>query len=91
VPGELSIVGCDDIFGASFCHPPLTTCTAPIERVGQVATTMLLAQINPGLIGAHGNGPLRRQLTLVPTHLTIRDSTGPAARVGAGAAAAPEN
>ncbi len=93
VPSELSIVGCDDIFGASFCHPPLTTCTAPIERVGQVATTMLLSQISPGLIGAHGNGarPSRRHLTLVPTHLTIRDSTGPAARVGAEAAAAPNS
>ncbi|WP_246186906.1 LacI family DNA-binding transcriptional regulator [Microlunatus speluncae] len=88
VPDELSIVGCDDIFGASFCHPPLTTCTAPIERVGQVATTMLLSQISPGLIGAPGNGgrPSRRHLTLVPTHLTIRDSTGPVVRVGAAAA-----
>jgi len=74
VPEQLSIVGCDDIFGASFCHPPLTTCTAPIERVGQVATTMLLAQINPAI----GHGTTRRHLALVPTHLTIRSSTGPA-------------
>ncbi len=23
--GQLSVVGFDDIFGADFCHPPLTT------------------------------------------------------------------
>lgn len=82
VPGELSIVGCDDIFGASFCHPPLTTCTAPIERVGQVATTMLLSQIAPGGIRT---GQKQRNLTLVPTHLTIRSSTGPAEQSTKGA------
>ena len=36
VPGDLSIVGCDDIFGADFCNPPLTTLTAPIEQAGRV-------------------------------------------------------
>ena len=32
VPEDMSVVGCDDIFGADFCHPPLTTLTAPIEQ-----------------------------------------------------------
>lgn len=72
VPDQLSIVGCDDIFGASFCHPALTTLTAPIERAGQVAITMLLSQIAPGL------NPTLRSLAMLPTHLTIRNSTGPA-------------
>jgi LacI family repressor for deo operon, udp, cdd, tsx, nupC, and nupG len=27
VPEDVSVVGCDDIFGADFCHPPLTTLT----------------------------------------------------------------
>lgn len=71
VPDQLSIVGCDDIFGASFCHPALTTLTAPIERAGQVAITMLLSQIAPGL------NPSLRSLAMLPTHLTIRSSTGP--------------
>ncbi len=34
VPEDMSIVGCDDIFGADFCNPPLTTMTSPIERAG---------------------------------------------------------
>lgn len=72
VPEDMSIVGCDDIFGADFCSPPLTTVTAPVEQAGRVAVTMLLSQINPAL------GALPRSQTVLPTHLTIRGSTGPA-------------
>lgn len=77
VPGDISIVGCDDIFGANFCHPPLTTITAPIEQAGRVATTMLLDRLG-------GGSPTVRQLTKLPTHLTIRESTGKAPGVAAG-------
>jgi LacI family transcriptional regulator len=73
VPGELSIVGCDDIFGADFCNPPLTTLTAPIERAGRVAVSMLLSRLDARL------PPPVRRAVLLPTHLTIRESTGPVA------------
>jgi DNA-binding LacI/PurR family transcriptional regulator len=71
VPGRISVVGCDDIFGADFCHPPLTTLTAPIEQAGRVAVSMLL-----GVLERRPGG--RTQVTL-PTHLTVRGSTGPVA------------
>jgi LacI family transcriptional regulator len=71
VPADISVVGCDDIFGADFCHPPLTTLTAPIERAGQVAVAMLLARLN------EGSATVVRQHVVLPTHLTVRDSTGP--------------
>ncbi|MEV0456644.1 LacI family DNA-binding transcriptional regulator [Catellatospora methionotrophica] len=71
VPGQISIVGCDDIFGADFCHPTLTTLTAPIEQAGQVAVSMLLTRL-------HDGAPTTRQSIVLPTHLTVRDSTGPA-------------
>lgn len=74
VPADVSVVGCDDIFGADFCNPPLTTLTAPIEQAGRVATTMLMAQLG------HATSFTPRHLTRLPTHLTIRSSTGPAAR-----------
>jgi LacI family transcriptional regulator, repressor for deo operon, udp, cdd, tsx, nupC, and nupG len=74
VPEDMSVVGCDDIFGADFCHPPLTTLTAPIEHAGRVATNMLLA----GLQTADIDVPAPRQREKLPTHLTIRRSTGPA-------------
>ncbi|WP_115788281.1 LacI family DNA-binding transcriptional regulator [Arthrobacter silvisoli] len=72
VPEDVSIVGCDDIFGADFCNPPLTTIASPIEQAGRVAVTMLLSQLNPV------PGATIRQRAVMPTHLTIRASTGPA-------------
>ncbi|WP_344422953.1 LacI family DNA-binding transcriptional regulator [Pseudonocardia ailaonensis] len=47
VPGELSVVGGDDIFGASFCHPPLTTIAAPTEQAGRLLVDMLTGRV-PG-------------------------------------------
>jgi LacI family transcriptional regulator len=72
VPEDMSIVGCDDIFGADFCNPPLTTISSPIEQAGRVAVSMLLSQFNP----LHGG--TTRRLAVMPTHLTVRGSTGPA-------------
>lgn len=72
VPEDMSIVGCDDIFGADFCSPPLTTLTAPIERAGRVAVSMLMEMISPTALQA----PARTGV-LLATHLTIRSSTGP--------------
>ncbi|WP_427173426.1 LacI family DNA-binding transcriptional regulator [Arthrobacter sp. 92] len=72
VPEDISIVGCDDIFGADFCHPPLTTIASPIEQAGRVAVSMLLSQLNPIYSGSS------RKLAVMPTHLTVRGSTGPA-------------
>jgi LacI family transcriptional regulator len=72
VPDQISVVGCDDIFGADFCHPPLTTLNGPIERAGRVAVTMLLSRLN----GEAGT----RQSVVLPTHLQVRESTGPVLR-----------
>jgi DNA-binding LacI/PurR family transcriptional regulator len=72
VPADVSVVGCDDIFGADFCNPPLTTLTAPIEQAGRVAVSLLLSHLDVSTAE-----PQRRAVVL-PTHLTIRESTGPA-------------
>jgi LacI family transcriptional regulator len=76
VPTDISVVGCDDIFGAEFCNPPLTTITAPIERTGRVAVSMLLAVLN------ERTSPAVRRAVVLPTHLTVRESTGPARSAG---------
>lgn len=70
VPGDFSVVGCDDIFGADFCYPPLTTLTARIDQVARTATNMLLTR----LLGL----PTLREHERVPASLTVRQSTGPA-------------
>jgi DNA-binding LacI/PurR family transcriptional regulator len=71
VPGEVSVVGYDDIFGSDFCHPPLTTITAPIEQAGRTLIDLLLGVYD--VVGAP-------QIVL-PAVLRARDSTGPASRV----------
>ncbi|MGV8850846.1 MAG: LacI family DNA-binding transcriptional regulator [Propionibacteriaceae bacterium] len=71
VPDDISIVGCDDIFGSDFCSPPLTTISGPTNRVGRELTTLLLALIE-GHDLDHGS---RVEL---PVYLKLRGSTGTA-------------
>lgn len=71
VPGTISVVGCDDIFGAATANPPLTTITAPGERAGRAATELL--------IGRFTTRSAKPRIDHVSTHLTVRESTGPAA------------
>ncbi|MFI9383180.1 LacI family DNA-binding transcriptional regulator [Kutzneria sp. NPDC052558] len=70
VPGDISIVGCDDILGADFCVPALTTVNAPIEQAGRLAVSLLQDILVRG-------GRVDRTGTVLPTHLVIRASTGP--------------
>lgn len=63
VPGAVSVVGFDDIFGADFCRPPLTTVTSPAELAGSMLVDMLTGQVD-----AH-------ELVL-PAPLVVRSSTG---------------
>lgn len=45
VPGRLSIVGFDDIFGSDFTTPPITTIRTPLGTVGEEAVRRLIAEI----------------------------------------------
>jgi DNA-binding LacI/PurR family transcriptional regulator len=69
VPGEVSVVGFDDIFGSDFCHPPLSTVTAPVEQAGRTLIDLLL---NPRDVRPAPH-------IVLPAVLRVRDSTGPAA------------
>ena len=64
VPGQMSVVGFDDIFGADFCHPPLTTVTSPAEQAGRALVDLLLRTGTDARI-------------VLPTDLRVRDSNGP--------------
>ena len=46
VPGDISIMGFDDISVASHITPPLTTIAAPIEEITELAFNMLISLIN---------------------------------------------
>lgn len=69
VPEDVSVVGFDDIQGAAFHNPSLTTIRQPLQQMGTVAARILLQRI-------------RGQATfpdIVPIHpeLVIRESTCP--------------
>jgi DNA-binding LacI/PurR family transcriptional regulator len=69
IPDDLSVVGCDDIFGSSFSHPPLTTVTSPGESAGRAAVDML--------IGRFATRDRSDRIDHISAHLTVRSSTGP--------------
>jgi LacI family transcriptional regulator len=62
VPGDVSVVGFDDVPMAAMVAPPLTTISMPTTEAGEVAVAML------------DEGPARRELV---AKLVIRHSTGP--------------
>jgi LacI family transcriptional regulator/LacI family repressor for deo operon, udp, cdd, tsx, nupC, and nupG len=75
VPGDLSVVGIDDIAMSRMSRPALTTVRLPKQQAGEIAVELLLAVLedpDPAtIIGTRG--------TLLG-ELIVRDSTGLAAR-----------
>jgi DNA-binding LacI/PurR family transcriptional regulator len=72
VPGDVSVVGFDNVLLGEVVEPPLTTVTAPMRKAGAagVGNVMALAR------GATADGT-----TLVlPVELVVRGSTGPCRR-----------
>ena len=70
IPGELSVVGFDDIPEAPYFLPPLTTIRQDFNEMGTRSLRALLHTIETGEPPSSG--------TLVPPELVIRSSTGPA-------------
>jgi len=69
VPGELSVIGFDDIRMASYVTPPLTTVQQLEVQLGRLATQVMMDLLN--------NRPGRNHI-LLPT-LMLRSSTAPLA------------
>ncbi len=66
VPDDISIIGFDDIPQATLTHPALTTVNQPLEKMGRVATQILL-----DLLQTPDKKTKRMEL---PTELIVRDS-----------------
>jgi LacI family transcriptional regulator len=71
VPGQLSIVGFDDLELASHLHPALTTVHVPAEAMWRCAAERALAML-------HGDEPAPD--TEIEVSLVVRGSTGPVKR-----------
>jgi LacI family transcriptional regulator len=66
IPGDISVIGFDDVFQASQTMPGLTTIHQPLEQMGREATRLLVEmmaerEIKPGKVD-------------LPTRLILRDS-----------------
>ena len=70
VPGELSVVGFDNLDLTRLTFPALTTVATDPEGLGAAAFELLHARLQ-------GKRPRNRVL---PVQLVVRDSTGPARR-----------
>jgi LacI family transcriptional regulator len=66
VPGDVSVVGYDDLWFSADVEPPLTTVRLPLEDMGAKAMTMVL-----------GPAESRPHRLVVPAELVVRASTGP--------------
>ena len=69
VPGDVSVVGFDDIQAASYIVPSLTTIRQPLHHMGSLAAGFLLKKL------AHEKLP---DTVKVDPELVIRESTAPA-------------
>jgi LacI family transcriptional regulator len=70
IPAELSIIGYDDIDGAVYTNPPLTTVAPPKRDMARLAIEQLIERIKGSA------APLRA--TALAGTLVVRASTGPA-------------
>ncbi|WP_460837660.1 LacI family DNA-binding transcriptional regulator [Nocardioides marmoraquaticus] len=75
VPDDLTVVGFDDVFGADFCHPPLTTLAERTEEAGARAVEALARLTRPGAVP----DPDQQLVRVLPTRLVVRGSSGPPA------------
>ena len=75
MPGDLSVVGFDNIPESALCSPPLTTVKQPIRQMGERSIQLLLQLMR----GDH----LRSTHITLATDLVVRQSTrAPVAGVG---------
>ncbi|MFI0508915.1 LacI family DNA-binding transcriptional regulator [Streptomyces sp. WSLK1-5] len=72
VPGDVSVVGFDDIPAAAYLSPPLTTVRQNFPAVADRAVDVLIAMIE--------GSPVPPEHTHIATELTVRASSGPARR-----------
>jgi LacI family transcriptional regulator len=69
IPGELAVVGFDDVTIARYLNPPLTTVAVDAYGLGQQAVKMMLAAT-----AADGGSPATH--AVLPTVLAVRESCG---------------
>lgn len=82
VPGDVAVVGFDDIPTARHVNPPLTTVRADAEALGTRAAMLLATRLASGAAAdRHATSTPHPRREVLPTTLVIRSSCGSAAIV----------
>jgi DNA-binding LacI/PurR family transcriptional regulator len=68
IPGDVAIVGFDDVPFARFMNPPLTTIHVPAQQMAELACEILISRIT--------SGDLSPRQIILPTELVVRASCG---------------
>jgi DNA-binding LacI/PurR family transcriptional regulator len=66
IPGDVAVVGFDDVDAAAVCVPPLTTVRQPLDLMGREMARLLLAALA---------GTVAVEPVVLPTELVLRRST----------------
>lgn len=82
VPGDLSVIGFDDIHAAAFTDPPLTTIRQPLEQMGATAVRLLIDLIR-------GAEPDELHVRFPATLAPRRSTAPPTAPPGSGVPGTP--
>jgi LacI family transcriptional regulator len=69
IPGDISVVGFDDIAAASYVQPPLTTIACPKRQMGKAAIELLLNLMR-------SEEPVTHRPAKLAVELVVRGSTG---------------
>ncbi len=69
IPGDVSVIGFDDLEAGRWVQPALTTMQQPMSKIGNRAAEVLIRQI--------GTGRSEPELTLYPGDLVVRASASP--------------
>jgi len=72
IPEDLSVIGFDNLHEAAYLDPPLTTIDQFIEKMGAMATEMLVKLVNGESLPI--NPAEKGNLYKIPAQLVIRDS-----------------
>ncbi len=73
VPGDISVIGFDDIKSAKFQNPSLTTIHQPLAEMGELAARTLIDRLR--------GREEKRDFLMVEPSLIVRNSSGPARSV----------
>jgi LacI family transcriptional regulator len=71
VPGDISVMGVDDLQFSAYFSPRLTTIRQPLRSMGAAAASTLLREIH---------GEAVPEETVLQPELVVRESTGPASK-----------